>query len=459
MADRTREVEQGGLPAAWLDRLHGLEVPAILLSLEHRVLAANAAYVRRYGDGAAGRRCFAVSHGYDRPCDEEGETCPVRVCQLTGRTTHVVHEHLQPGGGVERCAIELVPLAGDDGEAAAYLEIIRPLVGSGRPPGAWPHGIVGCSSAIREVLAQVERVAPTDVPVLVLGETGTGKELVARAIHAASLRRERPFVPVECPALPGTLFESELFGHERGAFTGAVRQRQGLVGVAQGGTLFLDEVADLPLELQAKMLRLLEAGTYRRVGSARPLKADVRLVAATHDGFRDLIASGRFRADLYYRLAVFPIRLPPLRERPEDLPLLVEHFLAGTGLGVSEAALEHLLRWSWPGNVRELRNVLQRAALLARPGDVIRLEHLPPELLAAEDRPARPAAGGGPWPWGDEVRPLAWVRARYLAWAAERSGLTREELARRLGISTRTLYRYLAEGAGAAPPGGGSVRS
>src|SRR5262245_4894478 len=233
-------------------------------------------------------------------------------------------------------------------------------------------GIVGRSSALREVLQLVEMVAASDATVLLLGETGTGKELIARAIHERSQRHKQPFVTVNCAAIPSSLFESELFGHERGAFTGANMQRPGRLELADNGTLFLDEVGDLPLELQPKILRTLQEHTYERLGSARTKNVDVRLVAATNCDLEQMIEDKQFRSDLYYRLNVFPIRVPPLRERLEDIPLLVEHFTrkyAGRMNRqidtIPESTIEKLQRWSWPGNVRELENLIERSVILS----------------------------------------------------------------------------------------------
>ena len=231
--------------------------------------------------------------------------------------------------------------------------------------------IVGTSPALARVLAQVEQVAPTDAAVLLLGETGTGKELVARAIHDRSRRRDRPLVTVNCAALPATLVESELFGYEKGAFTGALQRTIGRFEVAHGGTLFLDEIGELPLDVQAKLLRVLQTGQFERLGAPRTHKADVRLVAATNRDLEREVREGRFRKDLYYRLSVFPIALPPLRERREDVPLLVWHFIerrqADLGRSVKRVP-ERLMRafsaHDWPGNVRELENVVERALIL-----------------------------------------------------------------------------------------------
>jgi formate hydrogenlyase transcriptional activator len=233
-------------------------------------------------------------------------------------------------------------------------------------------GIVGRSAALRQVLQLVEMVALSDATVLLLGETGTGKELVAHAIHERSKRHKQAFVTVNCAAIPSSLFESELFGHERGAFTGANLQRPGRIELADRGTLFLDEVGDMPLELQPKLLRTLQEHTYERLGSGRTKNVDVRLVAATNGDLEQMIEDKTFRSDLYYRLNVFPIRVPPLRERREDIPLLVEYFAQKYARRMSkqidtipESTVQRLQRWSWPGNVRELENLIERSVILS----------------------------------------------------------------------------------------------
>jgi len=233
--------------------------------------------------------------------------------------------------------------------------------------------IVGESHLLREALKQVETVAPTDATVLILGETGTGKELIARAIHDRSTRRERTFVKVNCAAIPAGLLESELFGHERGAFTGAIAQKIGRFEVAHGGTLFLDEVGEIPLELQSKLLRVLQEQEFERVGGTRTIKVDVRLVAATNRDLDRMIEEGRFRDDLYYRLNVFPIRVPALRERSDDIPALVRFFVQRLGRPLNRRVevirsetLDALRRYTWPGNVRELANLIERAMILSQ---------------------------------------------------------------------------------------------
>jgi transcriptional regulator with GAF, ATPase, and Fis domain len=235
------------------------------------------------------------------------------------------------------------------------------------------HGMVGHSAGLTSVLKAIDTVARTDSTVLVRGETGTGKELVARAIHEGSERRSGPFVRVNCAAIPGTLLESELFGHERGAFTGAVQRRAGRFEVAHGGTIFLDEIGEMPIELQPKLLRVLQEREFERVGGCKPIAFDARVIAATHRDLHAMIDERAFRADLYYRLDVFPIDMPPLRERREDIPELVNVFVRRLARSiqrdireVSSDSMAALVRYDWPGNIRELHNVLERAVILAR---------------------------------------------------------------------------------------------
>jgi transcriptional regulator with GAF, ATPase, and Fis domain len=246
-----------------------------------------------------------------------------------------------------------------------------------------PDEIIGADLGLRDVMSQVDRVAPLDSPVLLLGETGTGKELIVRAICRRSRRTGGPFVPVNCGAIPATLLDSELFGHERGAFTGAVTQRKGFFERAHGGTIFLDEVGELPLELQARLLRVLQEKQFERVGGTETVSVDIRVIAATHRDLPQMVTDGRFRDDLYFRLSVFPIAVPPLRERRDDIPVLVDHFLRLKGkqmaLGyvppLAPGALDRLLGYAWPGNVRELENAVERALILSR-GEPLAFEEL-----------------------------------------------------------------------------------
>ncbi|MDE3155289.1 MAG: sigma 54-interacting transcriptional regulator [Acidobacteriota bacterium] len=302
--------------------------------------------------------------------------------------------------------------------------------------------IVGESPLMRATLQQVETVAPTEATVLLEGETGTGKELLARAIHDISPRRARSFIRVNCAAIPRELLESELFGHERGAFTGAVRDKVGRFALANGGTLFLDEIGDLPLDLQPKLLRVLQAREFERVGGSRTERTDVRLVAATNLKLAEMVEQGTFRRDLFYRLNVFPIRLPPLRERPADIPLLVRHFVARCAVrlhrridDVPEPVMAALRRWPWPGNVRELENIIERAVILSK-GHAL---EIPADALRSPD-----AAGAGGTSLADAEREAILRALReadgVVSGAAERLGLKRTTLQskmRKLGIRRR----------------------
>ncbi|WP_425497817.1 sigma-54 interaction domain-containing protein [Paraburkholderia ultramafica] len=421
----------------------------IVLEPGYRILAANAAYRRQFGiagEPHVGRKCYQVSHHYDVPCDQAGEHCPMKRAFETRGPDRVLHIHHTPRGP-EHVDVELRPIFDGQQKVVAYVERLSTVRSASAKPSA--QGLVGRSTAFNAALSALHRVAPSMLPVLLLGESGTGKELFARALHEASERAGKPFVVVDCSGITDSLFESELFGYEKGAFTGAVARKPGLVETAQGGTLFLDELGDVPLSMQVKLLRLIESGTFRRVGSVETLRADFRLVAATHQPLRDMIDDGRFRQDLYYRISAFPIRLPAVRDRADDIALLINSILqrighaqnaapgaAGRKLSVAEDALERLEAYSWPGNIRELRNVLDRACLLADDG-VIRVEHLPDEIAA------------GVWSHSGAPVGSTWNTARgepddreLARLVAEFSG-TRSALARHLGMSERTLYRRM----------------
>jgi DNA-binding NtrC family response regulator len=307
--------------------------------------------------------------------------------------------------------------------------------------------LVGRSPAMRDVFVMIRKVAAsTATTVLVQGESGTGKDLVAKAIHFSSYRAGAPFMNITCSALPETLLESELFGHERGAFTDAHQQKKGLFELAHGGTVFLDEIGDMGLTLQAKLLRFLEDKTFKRVGGARDISVDVRIVAATNRDLEAAVRERAFREDLYYRLKVIPIYLPPLRERCEDIFILVEHFVdtfnrdfKKTTEGFTDEAMEHLMAYGWPGNVRELRNVVERAMILENK-DLLGLEDLPPEL--GGPAPAAPsAATESAVPLPAEGVVLEEVERDLVAQALERTGGNQTRAARLLGIS-RDALRY-----------------
>jgi two-component system response regulator HydG len=385
-------------------------------------------------------RCFAVSHGYASPCDENGESCPLRNCLSSKRNERVVHIHHGPDGA-EYVDVELRPLLDDSGEIEGFVEVIAPIPHASAQAGG---SFVGRSASFTEMLELIQRGARSEVPILLLGESGTGKELAARAIHDASPRAKGAFVPVECSGLGEALFESELFGHARGSFTGAHTRKPGLVQAATGGTLFLDEIGDVPLSLQVKLLRVLESGMYRPVGDIEARSADFRLVCATHRDLDCMVAEGSFRRDLYFRINTFPIAMPPLRERTEDIPLLCDTLLANSAKRLSDDALRLLQQHEFPGNIRELRNIVERAVLLTD-GVQIEARHLPAYLGGARSSAPPPRAPSDSWPWGDELLPLDEVEHRYLRWVYETHPGDRKALAERLGISERTLYRKLRQ--------------
>ena len=418
--------------------LDSLPEPHILFDGQYRILAANAAYRAQFQreESVIGRTCYQVSHGINRPCDQAGESCPLAAAKQSGQRERVLHLHHTPQGDAY-VGIELVPIRDASGEARYFVERMESLALA--QSVASPQGLVGRSTAFQRMLSLMNRVAPSEASVLLLGESGTGKELVAQALHRASARQSGPMVVVDCASLPESLFEAELFGHERGAFTGASAARRGLVESASGGTLFLDEVGDIPLGMQVKLLRLLESGTYRRVGSSDLRHADIRLVSATHRDLPPRVRDGLFRQDLYFRIATFPIRLPSLRERRADVPLLAGSMLArlagARAIRLTDAAMVRLSTHDFPGNIRELRNLLERALLLTD-GDVISAETLD-AALALESEPAVLTQPVAPL-----SRPRAWSDEDLLRHAAAHHG-SRRELAQQLGISERSLYRKL----------------
>jgi len=319
-------------------------------------------------------------------------------------------------------------------EIRALREELRSLGRFGR--------LLGTASAMQHVYDQIQRVAPTAATVLITGESGTGKELVAQTIHDLSRRRKQLFLPVNCAAISPNLIESEMFGHERGSFTGATREHKGYFERASGGTVLLDEITEMPIELQVKLLRVLESGVFMRVGSTREIDVDVRIIAATNRVPEEAVAEGKLREDLLYRLRVFPLHLPPLRERGDDIALLANHFLAemnrveACNKDFAAPVLERLKNYDWPGNVRELRNVVQRAFIMA--DEVIEEHCLPPEL--SQSRP-----GTGPYFQVRAGSKVADVERQLILATLEQCGGTKEKAAAMLGISLKTLYNRLRE--------------
>jgi DNA-binding NtrC family response regulator len=420
----------------------GLDCPAAVVDTRFHVLAANLQYRAAYADGGLveGRSCYSVSHHRDRPCSQCGEICPLERAGTARTQIRALHIH-RTAGGQEHEDVTVVPLIDRNGAVTAFVERCRPVTAASAT--ARPGKLVGRSAPFTRMLELVTRGAPSRSPVLLLGESGTGKERVARVIHALSDRSSAPFVSVDCSGLTESLFESELFGHERGSFTGAIARKRGLVEAANGGTLFLDEVGDVPLAEQVKLLRLLETGVFRRVGGVDELHSDFRLLCATNRDLGQMVASGAFRRDLYFRISAFPVHLPPLRDRRGDIPVLVELFLtmaaaSGPVKRISPEALTVLEAYDFPGNIRELHNLIERACLLAD-GDELLPEHFPglrPAVspVMALSGPARHAC---------TVVPLAQAEREYVESVSARFQGSRSELAGLLGLSPRTLYRML----------------
>lgn len=421
--------------------------PFVLIDAQYRIVMANTRYAALYGltpRQIERFHCHQVSHHRPSPCHQHGESCPLQSVLASGEPTEVVHVHY--GCGARQDVVRIVGYPVRLGEQLLLGESIEPL--EARPVVTMDtdgDALVGTSPAFAAAMAELARAARFRLPVLLLGETGAGKELAARHIHACSSRGTRPFVTLDCATLPASLAEDELFGHVRGAYSGAMGMRAGLFEQAHGGTLLLDQVSELPLDVQAKLLRVLDSGELRRLGEGSPKRVDVRVICTTH---RDLLAdvqAGRFRADLYYRIAGLRITLPPLRERLDDIAALASRFLdefrdkSGVVPRLTPAALAWLRGRPWPGNVRELRQLVGRGATQAVDGLI--------------DAPllARLAAGDGHDAPGDatgvhEARPRREraIDPHDLAATLERHRGNRALAARELGVSERTLYRWLS---------------
>ena len=419
--------------------LDSYEHPAILVTPDYRILATNDLYREKFGviDGSAGpAHCYRVSHNYDRPCDQAGEDCPLAAASSSGQRERVLHIHQTPRGE-EHVDVEMLPILDQGGRLQFFVELLKPVPVAGAEAGARP--MVGTSAAFNRMLGLITRVAPSNAAVLLLGESGTGKELAARALHQASLRCDKALVTLECAGLSETLFESELFGHVKGAFTGANYTRQGLAEAADGGTLFLDEIGDIPYPLQVKLLRLIETGTYRPVGSTAVRNTDFRLVCATHKNLEQMVEEGAFRQDLYYRINVFPIHMPSLSERIEDLPVLARAILQDpdghSSYHLTESAASLLKAHHYRGNIRELRNILSRAVVLANTNVI---DH---KVI----RQCLDIGGGEQVPQDMSLKAL---ESRHLRQLMHSHHQDKEKVAAIAGVSVRSLYRKLQEAGG-----------
>ena len=419
--------------------------PFVIIDRDFHIVSANQHYREHYQvgpDDIVGKHCYEVSHRIDRPCSQNGEHCPLEAVIETGKPVNVMHIHCTHGHE-EHVQISAAPIHDANGNVLYMGETIHPL-----PEHDDEERIlIGRSKPILRLISILYRVAPTHSTVFLLGESGSGKDCAARYVHQHSNRSAQPFVVVDCGVLADNLIESELFGYEKGAFTGAEHRKIGLIEAANKGTLFIDEIGELPLHLQTKLLRVLETGTIRRIGGTDYIKVDVRIIAATNRDPQDMLKSKQFRQDLYYRLSAFPVKVPPLRERKEDIPDLAEYFLkqieeGETQIPLSPDVIEKLLSHDYPGNVRELRNIMERAMILAAgnyisPDDLVFEEHQVPQQT-----PGTPAA-----------------QTSLLRSATASSRLSHEQVlealricnghrtkaARLLGVSERTIYRHLKQ--------------
>jgi transcriptional regulator with PAS, ATPase and Fis domain len=430
--------------------------PFVVIDTDYRIVAVNAAYEQAFGvraEQVVGKHCYEVSHNNTVPCSQTGEDCPHTNLYNFSKPTSSIHHHYDINHHRFQVRVSAFPLRGTDGKLLMG-ELIEQIT-STELQQRNSRRMVGRSQPFMACMEQLKVAAATEAPVLVQGETGTGKELAAKYIHLHSPRREQPFLTVDCTALTETLFEAEVFGHARGAFTGSVGERIGLYEQASGGTLFLDEVGELPLTQQAKLLRVLESGQFRRVGGRQARTADVRIICATNRHLWDGVKAGRFREDLYYRIACLAVRLPPLRERMDDIAVLASNLLEGIGhimkrhFTLSPEAMQRLLEYDYPGNVRELRNILSAAAAknpdqnisACAIANILGHYRSERESQVAQDRRStdiRSAAGAG-----TEALSLQDIESQHIAALLRQHGNSRKQVAIVLGISERTLYRKL----------------
>lgn len=437
----TEEIINHELYAELLGFLDSLPEPRLVIDLNYKIVGANKAYQFAFGNNKSlvGRKCHEVSHHYLTPCDQHGEACPLSQAKETKETCREFHVHFT-SRGQQHVSVELTPILDGYGNPILFVETLSAQVHSSAISN---HGsMVGKSQVFLKMLGLVERAAPSEVAVLLLGESGTGKEEVSHLLHKKSCRANKAFVIVECSGLTESLFESEMFGHEKGSFTGAIQNKKGLVEVAEGGTLFLDEIGDIPLNLQVKLLRLIESKTYRKVGGTEVVSCDFRLICATHRNLDQMVSDGSFRADLFYRISPFQIALPALRERKEDLEILAQSLLKRIAptreLVLSEDAIKQIEERSFKGNIRELRNLLERASLMTD-GNNIHAEHIANELSIHSQEVSKQSGCGA----CRVVQPLENIESKYLQCIMREHGEDLNYLSNALCVSKRTLYRMI----------------
>jgi transcriptional regulator with PAS, ATPase and Fis domain len=419
--------------------------PFCLVDDQYQIVAANQRYAERYAgldkQSVVGRKCHEISHESSLPCDVH-EECPLRQTFDQGHPFQVVHRHFDQYHEPDYVTVHSTPIFNAAGEVVLVGESMTSISHGNDLCFDAERMVSGCCPSFMRVLDNMASVAESDFPVLILGETGSGKEMAAQLIHRKSRRADREFVTIDCTQFTDERFASELFGHIRGAFTGAVENKMGLFELADQGTLFLDEIGELPLTSQAKLLRTLETGKFRRLGETRERHANVRLVCATNRDIQAMVKLGEFRADLYYRINCMQVELPPLRHRKGDLPELINYFLERAGFrhGISEAAYEALLAYPFPGNMRELRNILERAMALAR-GARLDTQHLPADVTHPESMlEVHPVHAESDFVScadhsHNEIKHLREVLHKHFG--------NRRLAAMELGIAERTLYRRL----------------
>ncbi|CAD6881030.1 transcriptional regulator, NifA, Fis Family [Methylomonas albis] len=413
------------------------DLPLIIIGADLRIVAVNRAWENSFG--------VIRENMVGQPCCVDGRDCRhQRLFQTLEAYAGIFADKID-SGSQRLFSARGFPLL--DADATLYLGETLTVLKKASARGDDEPAMIGKSTVFAQYKARLQQAADTQAPVLLLGETGTGKELAAEFVHRHSKQAEGDFVIVDCTILGEELFESELFGHEKGAFTGAITAKKGLFELANNGTLFFDEIGDLPLSQQPKLLRALESGQFRRVGGTSMHKANVRVVCATHRNLADMVKTGRFREDLFYRLSVFPVEVPPLRQRRQDLPLLIDHFLeqlsinADSGYTITQSALIKLIQYGWPGNIRELRNCLQLAAGLCQDKSIqeadIYFMQRQGNVEPADD--SRPTGDAHPLP----VNSMAQFEAEFINSLISKYQGNRKLIAAEMNISERTLYRKL----------------
>jgi len=429
------------------------ENPFVLIDENYRIVAANRAYCVTYGidkNEVVGKTCHEVSHRSPVPCHQNGEDCPHQEVFRSGQPHEVIHTHFDRHNRPEYARIKGHPIQGP-GHHRYLGEAIFHIAGSDELD-CEDMRMIGNSPAFLACLDQLTRAAESEAAILLLGESGVGKELAAQYIHRRSTRRNKPFIAVNCASIAETMFEDELFGHERGAFTGCIGRRQGLFELADGGTLFLDEAGEIPSHMQAKLLRVLETGEFRRLGGTDTLRADVRLISATNRDLLEMAEANQFRLDLYYRIAGIDLCLPSLKARSSDIPALAEAMLKRiTQAGaprckLTDDALEKLMRYSFPGNVRELRNILLKAVAMSSHGIISAAHiHLGGHSPIHNHAPSEALTSDMPKTGMDSSHgfSIAELETHHIAELLISHNGHRRNVADVLGISERTLYRKL----------------